>query len=328
MYVVSFIYSNLSLHCFTFSSFQGKFFLSPRTMDLFHLYHPRQLSFPSNLLIPYCLRVRPLVWIDVTIGNSIPSVCIFTIWRVAGWKRSMRRPPQIIMQNGPPFIIARSSEGGGLQGGVFNKFSNIYSPPTQKRPSSGDDKHILPLTGDAVALARAHAWLIPDWGVGVRVLSLESVCCNKGIATTHQKRLFILHAEHPRRAPTQKNTVRSWYVLGWCLCQYKMYGTIILTTISFRAYKDNYELWSFYHFIFEYWQSYCIITKASFELLVVLIFLQWSFFIHFVLCSWHPCNLTLLLFFFITNYPIIIFFQVINYICIKTIESEPIFGKS
>ena len=77
-------------------------------------------------------------------------------------------------------------------------------------------------------------------------------------------------------------TVRSRYVLGWCLCQDKSHGTISLTTISFRAYNDNYKLWSFYHFIFEHRQSYCISTEACFEFLVVLIFLQLSFFMHFI----------------------------------------------
>ena len=50
MYALSFIYHNLSPHCFPFSYFQGKFF-SPRTMTFFHCYHRRRLSFPSNLSI-------------------------------------------------------------------------------------------------------------------------------------------------------------------------------------------------------------------------------------------------------------------------------------
>ena len=37
----------------------------------------------------------------------------------------------------------------------------------------------------------------------------------------------------------------------------------------------------FYHFKFEHQQRYCIRTKACFECLVVLIFLQLSFFMHF-----------------------------------------------
>ena len=51
MYAVSFIYYNLSLHWFPFSSFQGKFFLSQMIMAPFHRYHHQQFTFPSNLLI-------------------------------------------------------------------------------------------------------------------------------------------------------------------------------------------------------------------------------------------------------------------------------------
>ena len=43
--------------------------------------------------------------------------------------------------------------------------------------------------------------------------------------------------------------VMSLYALGWCICQDKPYGTIILTTISFRAYNENYQLlWIFISF--------------------------------------------------------------------------------
>ena len=48
MYAVSLMYSNLSPHCFPFLSFQGKLFLSPRTMAFFHRYHCRRLYFPPN----------------------------------------------------------------------------------------------------------------------------------------------------------------------------------------------------------------------------------------------------------------------------------------
>ena len=39
-------------------------------------------------------------------------------------------------------------------------------------------------------------------------------------------------------------TVRSRFVFRLCLCQDKPYGTIILTTISFCAYNNNYKLWN------------------------------------------------------------------------------------
>ena len=51
LYAVPFIYQNLSQHCFPFSSFQGKLFLSPRTVAFFRRYHRWRFSFPSNLSI-------------------------------------------------------------------------------------------------------------------------------------------------------------------------------------------------------------------------------------------------------------------------------------
>ena len=46
-----------------------------------------------------------------------------------------------------------------------------------------------------------HAQVIPNWGVGVGVLSLECVRRDTGTVTNHRKKLSLLHAEHPRRAP-------------------------------------------------------------------------------------------------------------------------------
>ena len=231
MYTVLFIYSNLSLYCFPFLSFQGEFFSLQEQWPFFTVITVGDCLFHQAYWFPYRPRVWPLILIAVTIGNSIPSFYIFTIWRVAGLKWSMRRPPQIIMQNGPPFIINRSSPGGVSRRGVFHKCFDIYTPPPQNRPRSGSAKQILPLTGDAVTLALMHAQLIPDWGVGVGGVYLECVLCDTGTVTSHRKWLCILHAEHPWRAPHQKKTVISQYVLAWFLCQYKPYGTIILTTM-------------------------------------------------------------------------------------------------
>ena len=75
MYAVSCIYLNLSLHCFPFSSFQGKFFLS-KEKGLFHPYHRQRFFFCQTFLF----TCRPKVWqlnqITVTIGNSIPRLSI------------------------------------------------------------------------------------------------------------------------------------------------------------------------------------------------------------------------------------------------------------
>ena len=129
MYAVSFIYSNSSPHFFPFSSFQGKFFLSPRKREFFTVTTVDDCPFHGIYRFPHCPWVWPLVRIAVTIGNWIPSLRIFTIWRLAGWQRYTRRPPQMRIQNGPPFIIYCSSSGGSLWGGVFHKCSDIYTPP-------------------------------------------------------------------------------------------------------------------------------------------------------------------------------------------------------
>ena len=58
-------------------SLEGQWpFLTVTTIDdcLFH----------GTYRFTHCPRVGPLVRIAVTIGNSIPSLRIFTIWRVAG----------------------------------------------------------------------------------------------------------------------------------------------------------------------------------------------------------------------------------------------------
>ena len=51
MYAVSFIYINLSSHCFPFFILLSKLFLSPRKKAFFHRYHHRLLTFPLNFSI-------------------------------------------------------------------------------------------------------------------------------------------------------------------------------------------------------------------------------------------------------------------------------------
>ena len=110
-------------------------------------------------------------------------------------------------ENGKRTAIHHQSlvpRGRLARGSVPQILQYIYAPP-QNRLRSGDSKQILPLTEAAAALAREHARGIPDWDVGVRVLSLERVHCNTGTVTPHRKRQIILHAEHTRRAPTPQN---------------------------------------------------------------------------------------------------------------------------
>ena len=100
------------------------------------------------------------------------------------------------------------------RGNVPQMLQYIYAPTPPNCPISGDTKQILPLTRDSAELARAHARLIPSWGVGVGVLSLERVLCNTETVTPHGKLQIILHTEHPRCAPPPKKMIRYLYVLG------------------------------------------------------------------------------------------------------------------
>ena len=155
-----------------FFSFQGQRpFSTVTTVDDF--------IFHGIFRFPHRPRVWPLVWIAVTIRNSIPHLRIFTIRKVVGWQRSMMRPPQMRMQNGPPFIINCSSSRSSSGGVVFHKCSDIYKPPT---PSIlGDTKQILPLTGDTTALACTR---IPNLsvmgGFGLGVCLLNTYAATRG----------------------------------------------------------------------------------------------------------------------------------------------------
>ena len=117
MYVVSLIHSNLSPNYFPFKSI---FFLSPRKIAFFVVTTVDD-CFPWYLLIS-SLPTSVTTCSDCCYRQQFnPDPYFFTIWHVSGWQRSMRRPPQMIIQNGPPFIIVRLSPGGGLGGGVFQK---------------------------------------------------------------------------------------------------------------------------------------------------------------------------------------------------------------
>ena len=155
--------------------------------------------------------------------------------------------------------------------------------------------------------------MIPDWGVGAVVLSIERVLCDTGTVPPQRRRLCILYAEHTRVRRPPKKTIRSRYVLWWFLCQDKPYGTIILTTISFRAYKDNYKLWIFLSFyiwtltklLYNHRSMFWIF--GCFDIVTILFFHVFRLLYHVWLCSCRPCDVTLHLFLFITNYPIIYF---------------------
>ena len=157
--------------------------------------------FHQTYRIPYQPRVLPLVWIAVHIGNSIPSFCIFTFWRVAGWRRSMRRPPWMRMKNVPPIIIDCLFPGGGLRGGVFHKCSNIYVPHPKTAPDQGMLNRYFP------------SWETPQRWSTLPCPSyprfLDRGCCifswmcslQHGDSNTPRKNIFILHEKHPQFAP-------------------------------------------------------------------------------------------------------------------------------
>ena len=77
----------------------------------------------------------------------------------------------------------------------------IQPPP----PRSGDAKQILPLTGDAAALAHTR---MPEQsligGGGGGGLSLELIRFDTRTVSPHRKRQVILHAKNPQREPPQK----------------------------------------------------------------------------------------------------------------------------
>ena len=211
-------------------------------MAFFTITTVNDCAFRQTYQFNYCPRVWPLLWIAVTIGNSIPSLCTFTIWRVAGWPLSMRSHPRTRMQNGPPSIIDHSSPAGGSRGGVFQKCSNIYTPPPKPPKIRGCYTDNFPHRRRRSVGALAHAWVIPNWGVGVGGVSLEGIRCDTGTVTPHRKQQIYYMRNIPDACRPPKNTVRSWYVLVWSLYRDKPYGAIISTTIKFRAYNDNNKL--------------------------------------------------------------------------------------
>ena len=137
---------------FLFHSFKGNFFYLQEQWRFSTVNAVNDCIFDQTYRFPYLPRVWPLVQIAVTIGNSIPSLRIFAILRVAGWQGDrvagcqlfMRRPPWMRIQNGPPFIIDLLYLGGGSRGGVFHKCSNKYTPPPKTAPDQGIQNRYFP----------------------------------------------------------------------------------------------------------------------------------------------------------------------------------------
>ena len=179
MYAVSFIYTNLSPHFFFFILSRQVFF-SPRTMAFFCHYHCRRLSFPSNLSISlsptsvtscldrfyrWQLNTKPSYF------HHLLGVRVVAVHEEASLNENAKRTA----------ICHRSlvPRGQLSRGSVPQTLWYIYAPP-QSRPISGDAKQILPLTGYAAALVRAHAQVIPNWGWGLGCCLLNAYVVRRG----------------------------------------------------------------------------------------------------------------------------------------------------
>ena len=96
-------------------------------------------------------------------------------------------------------------------------------------------------------------------------------------------------------------TVRFHYVLGWCLCKDKPHGTIILTTISFCAYNDNYKLWIFLSFYIwtptklSYKHRSMFWTFGCFDIVTIIFFHE---FLCYIKYDWVHVTLVILLYYF------------------------------
>ena len=104
----------------------------------------------------------------------------------------------------------------------------------------------------------------------------------------------------------QKKTVRSRYVLGWIIVKINRMAPRFWQQYNFAHTRTitSCKVLSFY---IEHGQSYCISTKAWFEfvrfkIVTIISFHAFCMLYHVCLCSCHPCDITLLIFFFIINY--------------------------
>ena len=218
---------------------------------------------------------------------------------MAGWQRSLIRLPRIRIQNGPPFIKDRSSPGGGSREGVFHKCSDIYTSRPKTAPYQGIINRYLP------SWETPQRWNVRPcpsdprlWVGGCCVVSWTCTLRHGDSNTPLKATFYITCGTSSTCAAPQKKTVMSQYVFGWCLCQDKLYGTIILTTISFRAYRDNYKLWIFLSF--NIWTQTKMLYKhqrmfmifGSFDIVTIIFFCAFCMLYHVWLCSCHPCNIT------------------------------------
>ena len=218
----------------------------------------------------------PVVGIAVTIGNSIPSLRIFTIWRVSGWQRSMRRPPRTRMKNGPPFIIDRSSPGGISRVGVFHKFSNMYTPLPKTAPDQGILNIYFP-SRETPKRWDVHPCLRDTLlGVGCCcVVSWTRKLQHRESNNPPKTTLYITWGTSSTCAAPPKRR------LGPCMCldnAYVEFLSLYIWSTTKLLYKHRSMLWSF----------------GSFDIVKIIFFHSFCMLYHVWLCSCHPCDLTLL----------------------------------
>ena len=174
VYAVPFIYLNLSTHFSLFHPFNASFFSLQGKWSFFTVITLENFLYLLTYQLTYLPRVWPLVRIAVIISNSIPSLRILTIWRVAGW------PPQMKMKNGPSFVFNRLSPGGKSQGGFFQKCCDIHTPPPKHTPDCGMINRYFP----SQETARLWHTRMPEWsligGLGLRGCLFNAYTLTRG----------------------------------------------------------------------------------------------------------------------------------------------------
>ena len=120
---------------FSFFTFSRQFFSLQEQWPFFSVTTGDDHLFHGFYWLPHFPRVWPLVRIDFTIINSIPSLCIFTIQQVVGVVADGEETSQNNNAKRTPIHYWSLVPGGGLRGGGHHKFSDRYTPllPTPDR---------------------------------------------------------------------------------------------------------------------------------------------------------------------------------------------------
>ena len=137
MYAVLFIYQNLSPHCYPFHSFKVSFSLS-KDNGLFHSYHRRIFSFPSNLSIylsPMSVSTRSYRCYHQKF-NTRPSY----FHHLGGGRVAAVHEEASPNYNAKRTVIYHRSlvpRGRPARGSVPQMLRYIYAPPPKTAPDQG-----------------------------------------------------------------------------------------------------------------------------------------------------------------------------------------------